>query len=66
MNQEPERESIQTGTGSGGADVENTVRKLIQPRNVVTIEVRSHFELDEARIFDLNGKGLTVTVVAVN
>lgn len=35
-------------------------------RNRVTIETKADFELDESRIFDLNGEGLKVTVVAVN
>ena len=34
--------------------------------NRVTIETKANFELDESRIFDLNGEGLKITVVAVN
>jgi hypothetical protein len=32
----------------------------------VTIELKAAFELDDARIFDLNGKGLTVAMVTSN
>lgn len=35
-------------------------------KNTVTIEVKASFELDDAKIFDLNGKGLQIAVVAVN
>ncbi len=42
------------------------LRELLKPRNTVEIEVKTHFELDDARIFDLNGKGITLTVVTEN
>lgn len=35
-------------------------------KNAVSIEVKTHFELDDARIFDLNGEGIKVTVVTEN
>jgi len=44
----------------------SSVRELLKPRNVVRIELKAHFELDEARLFDLNGKGITLTAVTVN
>lgn len=34
--------------------------------NRVAIETKADFTLDESRIFDLNGEGLKITVVAVN
>lgn len=34
--------------------------------NHVNIETRANFSLDDSKIFDLNGEGLRVTVVAVN
>lgn len=34
--------------------------------NRVSIETKADFTLDESRIFDLNGEGLKITVVAVN
>ena len=40
--------------------------ELLKARNTVSIELKTHFELDDARIFDLNGKGITVTVVTEN
>ncbi len=35
-------------------------------RGKVTIEVKATFELDDAKVFDLQGKGLTITSVASN
>lgn len=34
--------------------------------NHVNLETRAHFSLDDSRIFDLNGEGLQVAMVAVN
>lgn len=42
------------------------LKELMRPRNAVHVEVRASFELDDAKIFDLNGKGLTVTCVTSN
>jgi len=35
-------------------------------KNNVSVEARANFDLDDAKIFDLNGDGLKVTIVAVN
>jgi len=35
-------------------------------RGKVNIEIKASFELDDARIFDLNGKGLTIAAVTSN
>ncbi len=35
-------------------------------RNQIVIETKATFALDDSRIFDLNGKGLTVTSIASN
>ena len=48
-----------------GRTVDPAIQALLKG-NSVTIETKANFELDESRVFDLNGKGLTVSVVAVN
>jgi hypothetical protein len=42
------------------------VAPLQRGQNVVGIEVKTQFALDDARIFDLNGAGIKVTVVTEN
>jgi hypothetical protein len=34
--------------------------------NTVTIEVKTHFELDDSQIFNLNGDGIKITMVTEN
>ena len=34
--------------------------------NIVTIEVKTHFELDDSQIFNLNGDGIKITMVTEN
>jgi len=41
-------------------------RVTVPAKNNVTLEAKANFNLDEAKVFDLNGDGLKVTVVAVN
>lgn len=53
-------------TPSMSSPVNPGLQELLRPRNAVSIEVKAHFELDDARIFDLNGDGLKVTVVTEN
>lgn len=35
-------------------------------RNQVRLEAKAHFALDDHKVFDLNGDGLKITMVAVN
>lgn len=35
-------------------------------RGRVNIEIKASFELDDARVFDLNGGGLTIAAIASN
>lgn len=35
-------------------------------KNQVNIETKAHFTLDDAKVFDLNGDGLKLTVIAEN
>lgn len=63
-NQQDARSS--SPSGQVQAPVTPSLQELLRPRNSVQIEVKAHFELDDARIFDLNGSGLKVTVVTEN
>jgi hypothetical protein len=45
---------------------EQPVTRARQAMNTVTIEVKTHFELDDAQIFNLNGEGIKITMVTEN
>lgn len=63
---DPSSESVPSAATDLSGIQGTTLRELLKPRNAAAIEVKAHFELDDARIFDLNGKGITVTVVTEN
>lgn len=50
------------------SEIPNDPSQTEQPktRGKVTIEVKATFDLDDAKIFDLQGKGLTITSIATN
>lgn len=54
------------GAGAGVAQVSTSPVLQAGGRNQVHIETRAQFALDDHRVFDLNGEGLKITVVAVN
>jgi hypothetical protein len=52
---------------SGGTEPAPIVHTQSEPgKNHVSIQAFANFSLDDAQIFDLNGEGITVTIVTSN
>ena len=62
------RDAVLRHLGVGASVAQTSPAGVTQAggRNQVHIETRAHFALDDHKVFDLNGEGLKITMVAVN
>jgi hypothetical protein len=60
-NRAPSADMSQTGSAAAPIPISANI-----PKGRVNIEVKANFDLDDARIFNLNGEGLTITMVTSN
>jgi hypothetical protein len=53
-------------TANAPVPVERATTNTGRAINSATIEIKTHFELDDAMIFNLNGDGIKITMVTEN
>lgn len=63
---EPSNELRTTAAVSPDVSGHQTSGKGRKAMNRVTIQVKTHFELDDSQIFNLNGEGIKITMVTEN
>lgn len=60
------RQAVLSHLGAGPQQTSTVSAAQVGGKNQVHIETRAQFALEDHKVFDLNGEGLKITVVAVN